>query len=476
MSPRLLPTLPDKRSITAQLNQAIQTAEALYAAVCFWAIGPEVLDSRLVYLLGQPGSFCIVDIHPPTNVDRLDDFYQLGGTNFRVFAKEIQLKTGEYFLQRHLLHMKMLVFDLPGQQAEIWVGSHNFTKQALRGTNREATLVIPCIQGDAMYQQARAYLASVLADPDCRPFDPAVLDDYKKLQRIPEEEAEGGSYVLPLAWDSSRMATLAQQTVTLAGNNAREGRELFQASGAVRPLAIRAYDLASNSIRHFAAIVQNQGTIDADVASSYDLAFGPRHLAVRPAGIMPYVAPRETPLTRADLLKFSFWATVRILDELPADLVWEPVQRASTAEWVYDPATTQELYQDEVAPSAYGVGVEEAPRSYATFAFEDTSVAAVEVRVRHWLDWATHRKARRVPGPPDGQRAVFSAERIRNDEPTELDKLDESFRPANRSRLLLGYEAPIRRQYYEQANSSENFAADRMPRLTKLVKRYRLVL
>jgi hypothetical protein len=472
LSTVLLPTLPDKRSIVARLNDSIKAAEAFYGAVCFWSIGPDILDSYLVKLLGQSHSFCIVDIHTPTNVDKLHDFYKQGGTNFHIFAKEIQLKTGERFLQRHLLHIKMLVFDLPGNQAEIWVGSHNFTKQALYGINREATMILPCQQGDPLYQQARGYLASVLADPDCQPFDPARLDDYKKLQGLPEEEVEVGCYVLPLAWDSTRMPTLAYQTVTLVGKDEEEGRQLFRYNGENVPLAIRAYDLASNSIRHFAAIVQNQGTIDAHVKSSYDLVFGPRHLAVRPPRVMPYVAPLEAPLTSTQLLGYRFWATVRILDELPADLDWEPIQRTSIAEWEYDSEVSHELYAEEL--------VQEPPydftssSSYLASIPPNDSFDEAGTRTRHWLDWVTRRTSRKSPGPPDGRHALFSAQRNPKPTPTELDKIDDQFRPANREQLLLDYERPMRETFDKQAAPDQQFKARQVPRLVDLLKRYRL--
>lgn len=131
MSASLLPQLTHKRTIVAQLNKTINKAKAIYGAVCFWSIGPDVLSAKLVDLLSKPDSFCIVDLHTPTNVDKINEFYDGGGTNLYIFAKELTTKTGERFLQRHLLHIKMLVFDLPGNQAEVWVGSHNFTKQAL---------------------------------------------------------------------------------------------------------------------------------------------------------------------------------------------------------------------------------------------------------------------------------------------------------------------------------------------------------
>jgi len=476
---QFLPEVPDKRSVVARLNESIKQAGAFYGAVCFWSIGPDVLDERLVELLGQSGSFCIVDIHIPTNFDNLSLFHQEGGTNFYIFAKQIKVKTGEYYLLRHLLHTKMLVFDMPGNQAEVWIGSHNFTLQALRGINREASMIFSCQQGDPVYMQARTYLESVLADPDCKPFDPSKLHDYKKLQGIPEEEVEVGCYVLPLAWDSHLMPTLSYQTVTLVGNDEEEGRQLFRHNGEKVPLAIRAYDLASDSIRHFSAIVQNQGIIDPNVPSSFDLDFGPRHLAVRPNGIMPYVAPLSEPLTSVQLLEYRFWATVRILDELPEPLDWEPIQRISKAIWETNDEITYELYEDDlydrvVIGDASESSLELLQRSYTTSDFTDSSSTAVSTRVQHWLDWVTHRSLRRTPGLSKGCRAVFTFERFASATQTELDRIDEQFRPVNRKQLLLDYERPMRERFDGRGLADQTFKDNHVPRLSELLKRYRL--
>lgn len=464
--------------MVARLNESIKKAEALYGAVCFWSIGPDALDERLSELLGQSRSFCIVDIHIPTNFDNLLLFYQEGGTNFYVFAKQIKVKTGEYYLQRHLLHTKMLVFDMPGNQAEVWVGSHNFTKQALRGVNREASMIFSCKQDDPVYLQARTYLKSVLADFDCKPFDPSKLHDYKKLQGIPEEEVEVGCYVLPLAWDSHLMPTLSYQTVTLVGNDEEEGRQLFRHNGGTAPLAIRAYDLSSNSIRHFSAIVQNQGTIDPNVSSSFDLAFGPRHLAVRPNGIMPYIALLSAPLTSVQLLEYRFWATVRILDELPEPLDWEPIQRTSKATWETDDEITYELYEDKLYDGDVIEDVSESAlelrRDYTTSDLTDSSSIAVDTRVRHWLAWVTHRSMRRIPGLSKGCRAVFTSERFASTTQTELDRIDEQFHPVYREQLLLDYERPMRERFDGRVSADQKFKDKHVPHLVELLKRYRL--
>ena len=209
MSAKLLPSDPNKRSILAQLNDSLESATNLYASVCFWSIGPGVLSHHLERVLAQSGSFCIADIHCPTNVDKLAQFHDLGVTKLYLFFKEIQPKKLEAHLQRHLLHTKMLLIDLPDNRAELWVGSHNFTKQALKGINREATLVIPYYKDDVLYTQAQRYFSSILQDSDCRQFDPNLLDTYKELQGLPKEEVESGPYILPLAWDSTEWPTPA---------------------------------------------------------------------------------------------------------------------------------------------------------------------------------------------------------------------------------------------------------------------------
>lgn len=489
MDPFLLPIDPDERSIVDALQATIQKAEALYGSVCFWSIGPGVLPA-LAALLRKPGSFCIVDIHTPTNVDKLHLFQQLGATLY-LFFKELHPKRADAYLQRHLLHTKMLLFDLPGDKAELWVGSHNFTKQALRGINREASLVVACRQGDALYTQAYAYLQSILADPDCRPFDPNLIETYKRLQGLPPDEQEGGVYVLPLAWRSSQMTTLAQQIILLAGHDAAEAAQFAALSSALSneraQLAVQAFDLDGGPRRKFTATLHNQGIISPGDPATYDITFGQRHLAVRLRTQMPFVSAIEQSHTREVLRQFGYWVSIRLLDELPADVEFEEDAPVVEAQWKTDLASTHLLHHLRPDPEEPDYPFDQsdkwarhakASKSKASQgeAFSDSSgqtEAETAVRVARWLARARQRRYRSEPTEPNAVHALFQSPL--RDLPDPFTSLDQHFQPANLLALRDQYELPLRQAFYDQ-KTTPLAAPDgrRGPQVRKLLKNYRV--
>ena len=98
-----------------------------------------------------------------------------------------------------LLHAKMLLFCGNDGTAELWVGSHNWTKRAILGLNVEASLVVRLKESSALFAAASDYLAHMKAIAE--PFDLAKVDFYKALQRkmtngltpVMELEAEDGA-------------------------------------------------------------------------------------------------------------------------------------------------------------------------------------------------------------------------------------------------------------------------------------------
>lgn len=475
---QFFPTSWHDRSLVAALDATIERAHQLYGAVAYWTIGPEVLHPRLMELLRQPDSFCCVDLHLPTNVDKLNEFARHGAGQLYVQCHEIR-QQGERHLHRHLLHTKLLLFDLPRGQAEIWVGSYNFTKQALLGINREAAVVLATTQGSDLYQQVRQYLEAIRTDVHCHRFDPDRLDDYKKLQGLPEDEPEPECFVLPVAWHSDRMPTLERQTLLLLGHDPDERRLLAQADAANAPVVLRAYDLSTGLTTHYGVTIQSQGAIDRFVPSSYDLSFGQRHLAVRPSGTLPYVAPQENALSTDKLREFSFWANLLVLDQLPDSLRLLPRERADSARWRRDWQATRELRdQLQVVPKegqqlllAYGIESDAPilPREVIP-----------ELSAEQWLRWAMETSVRYRSKAKLGQPGVFGAAfsyYIPQADETSLSVLDEYFMPYNRRHLQSAYEQPIRRLYYE--NDSQNqplILADSatIPRLRKLLEKYRI--
>jgi len=475
---RFFPNSWSDRSIHHQLGATICRAQGLYAAVAYWTIGPEVLHDQLVDLLSQPDSFCCVDLHLPTDVDKLHAFHRLGARQLFVQCHEVRQR-GERHLHRHLLHTKLLLFDLPLGQAEVWVGSYNFTKQALLGANREASVVLTTTQGSDLYQQVRAYLAAIRADAHCHRFDPARLDDYKKLQGLPDDEPEPECLVLPVAWHSARMPTLARQTLLLLGQAPDERRALAQADAANTPVVLRAYDLSTGRTTHYGAVIQNQGAIDRNVPSSYDLSFGQRHLAVRPPETLPYVAPQLHPLPPAELREFGFWASLLVLDKLPAALHLLPRERGDTAHWQRDWETTEEVRTHlEAAPEAFN--------QQLTLTFRERPLApdlprAVlpDLPAEQWLSWAMESSVRYRRKAKLGKLAVFGATFWDEREPVPpiaFEELDNQFSPYNLPYLAAAYEQPLRQRYYEPASIAQQLAldGDRVPRLKNLLEKYRL--
>ncbi|AMR29537.1 hypothetical protein A0257_22190 [Hymenobacter psoromatis] len=472
MAPTLLPPHPHKRSIVSQLNYTIHRAEALYAAVGFWSVGPDFFATDLVALLRKKDSFCIADIHSPTNVDKLNLFHAQGATRFSLFFKELHPKRVDAFIERHLMHTKMLLFDLPEGKAELWVGSHNFTKQALTGINREASLVIPCHQHDGLYSQALTYLHSIRDDKDCHPFDPNQLDNYKKLQGLPEEEIETGVVLLPISWDSSEWgtpATLAQQLILLVGHRQDERRQ-FSNIGENTLLAIRTHDLATGRIQYFSAALFGANDIDPNDPGSYRITLSERHLAVRRDSQLPFVAPREEEHAQATLRQFRYWVSLRVLDELPADLEFVPNARPADAEWEEDPAATDLLEQagmrDEARPYA---GLEQLP-----LASELPAIPDRDTRILLWQQLARQRRYRAAPSEPTAHRAAFRPVQRTSAPPTALADLDQQFAADNLPALRQYYEAPLRAAYYQghEAAAPDN---RRTPQVRKLLKRYRLL-
>lgn len=473
MAPTLLPHDPHLRSIKQQLLDTIHRAEALYASICFWSIDPGFLSADLVKLLKADGSFCIADIHSPTNVDKINLFYQQGATHFFLFFKELRPKDRpDAFIERHLMHTKMLLFDLPDGKAELWVGSHNFTKQALTGINREASLVIPCHQNDALYSKTLAYLHSILEDEDCHPFDPNQLDTYKKLQGLPEEEIETGVVLLPIAWNSAEWgtpATLAQQLILLVGHRLDERRQ-FSSIGEDTLLTIRTHDLATGRIQYFSATLFGANDIDPNDSGSYSITLSERHLAVRQDSQLPFVAPRKEEHTQETLRQFRYWVSLRVLDELPADLEFVPTTRPATARWEEDFATTDQLDAVGMRNEAnYHYGLARLP-----LARELPDITDRSTRIFLWQELARRRRYRAAPPEPTAHHATFQHSQRDLTVPSSLDDLNQQFKDDNLSALRQNYEAPLRAAYY-QGNEVANSDASWVPQVRKLLKRYRLL-
>jgi HKD family nuclease len=172
------------KDIRGKLQESINKCITLRGAVAFWTVDIGYFDG-LVEKLSHADSFMCVDIHEPTRIDFLKKFVESGAKNIYLFLYHVE--SGRY----PLMHTKLLVFDLPDNKAEIWIGSQNFTNSALSGFNFEATTVVSTTTTSSLYKKVIDYLnfirkccedIKLIVDSIQSRFDPKLDDFYKKLQ------------------------------------------------------------------------------------------------------------------------------------------------------------------------------------------------------------------------------------------------------------------------------------------------------
>jgi hypothetical protein len=338
MSPLLLPPsfTNGTRSVMEQLNERLGQAEAVRACICYWTQWPEQLHPNFIALLAKEPSFCCVDVHWPTDPEALVEFGQLGAMHFYLFLKQLVLPR-KLQVRHNLMHTKMLVLDLPYGQAEIWVGSHNFTDYALGGTNFEASVVTQCEQNSDFYRQCRGYLEYMREQ--CHPFDSRLLAEYKALQRTSLSSNEGEIYqVLPVL--GSRVDQLAGKTLLLLGDDAQELKKFGATAPARQRLLVRAGDLDTQRDYLIDAHVQSSGLIDRLDQQSFGIDFSERPYAIRRNQLIPYTAYRDKAYGGEDLKEFAYWVNVKLGEIVGKGDELQSVNAPPIAWWAKDAAAT----------------------------------------------------------------------------------------------------------------------------------------
>jgi hypothetical protein len=119
----LLPR-PDSADIKLRLSQSIAQSQTMRAAVAYWTVGPDDVSPLLATRLSHPNSFLCVDVHFPTDLDQID---RLDDRRANVFLHLRHLGMGTETINRglphHLMHTKLLLFDMDDGTAEICRGA-----------------------------------------------------------------------------------------------------------------------------------------------------------------------------------------------------------------------------------------------------------------------------------------------------------------------------------------------------------------
>lgn len=306
---------PQDASIQDRLGATLQKAQSLRAAVAYWTIPNNIFGSALASCLAKTGSYLCVDIHLPTNIDCLTGL-AFAGANVFLYLKSFP---GETETQKapsmppHLLHTKMLLFDLPGGKAELWVGSHNWTKRALVGPNIEASIIVQTAQTDPIYRQAVEYLDYI--HRECMPFIAYPPDFYKQLQVNERESTE-----LVIELEGHKVDKLQGKSITIFGTD-RGDLEALNRIGRTVYLSI----LNSETEREYlyqSRIIQS-GEMPAANPLAAGLSFSKRRCAYRRGKGLPVLGRPVEPDPNF-LATAHYFVTLAITDPLLPDTYTRP--------------------------------------------------------------------------------------------------------------------------------------------------------
>lgn len=163
------------RSLYKDLDSLFHECTSFKASVAYWTIFPDFFKTTLTNALKKQDSFVCLDLSEPTNIYAIKSFCINGAEEF--YWHKYRVRSGSNF---RLLHSKVLLFDLPNGNSEIWIGSMNFTETAIKGFNVESISKINCSQTDDIYKDVLEFL-NFMKNNLCFKFDINQIPYYQIL-------------------------------------------------------------------------------------------------------------------------------------------------------------------------------------------------------------------------------------------------------------------------------------------------------
>ncbi|MDE1822245.1 MAG: hypothetical protein KGI98_15510 [Euryarchaeota archaeon] len=238
-----------------------------FAVAYFTAKGARMMDPLLHEVERTEGSFGVVSVEWPTDIDELARLHKrLRGKLF--IHTGIWPGTGTKVAGK--LHCKVIYAE-QGESTTIQVGSHNWTGTALDGSNIELSVRHECPTSGPFAKSVSEFIdtAKLLSEP----FDPAKADYYKELQRfmVPPDLphffefdsgfVESGEYITVVHASKEAGVTLAASSRIYLELGL--DRDVFFPKN--RPVHLYVHDPApagTESVRLFTGVVTNQNNTE----------------------------------------------------------------------------------------------------------------------------------------------------------------------------------------------------------------------
>ncbi len=317
MTTTLIPALgnPD---LKLKLEKLLLECIEFRGCTAFWTIPTyyfynvkEKSDSHaLIKAIQKPNSFFCADIHLPTNIDNIFGYTKLGVTEIYLH-KYRQGK--DHTLNTNLLHSKVLLFDLDNENAEIWIGSHNFTDYAISGKNLEASVAIQCEKTDDIYKDTNAYLEKIKKD-FCLIFDPTKVEFYKQLQYIKATQiTENIALKDVVTLVGYKMHNLDKEQIIQLLSLSDKDYSKYKVIG--DEIHLHAYDIETKKEHLYKCKIEQSGKFDDEI-DKLKLDFtNPRRFAY--TGITTLaLLKEEKKIEKADTEVASYFVNLQIIEEM----------------------------------------------------------------------------------------------------------------------------------------------------------------
>lgn len=330
----LLASIAPTTGIALLLEEKLRICTRVRGVVAYWSLSVKALSGELSRALDKPGSFYCVHMERPTDIDKLADFVR-GGADICLYTYELaQEAKGEEGGPAGLMHAKMILFDLSDTEAELWIGSHNFTSRALYGANTEASVSIRIRRDSNLYKEAESFLHKIRARSVW--FDLEDVDYYRLLMGNYSEDllsrllrVNDKRILMRKAIDlvGHNVMELHGQTIQLIGINTGHLMELNRSN---QLLIIAALDMESNQECIYVAKVRQAGIIDPKNKKLYGTSTEPRRYALLGRNAIGFLQKEDT--IEENLLNYSdYFVNLVVLPfeveksyYVPEEILWEP--------------------------------------------------------------------------------------------------------------------------------------------------------
>jgi len=288
-------------SIKNRFEEPVNRCISIKGAIAFWTFSTKYVK-QLSNKLSNSNSFFCIDINQPTDLNALAVFKEQG-SNVCLYDWFLSNRNKNI---KHLLHTKLTVFDFSDGTAEIWNGSHNYTRRAFEGPNIEASFIIHTNKTSELYNQSVDYLNWIKGHST--EFNIKHIDYYKFLQ---------GTLIIDevsvLSLVGKNLNHLSKELITVLGHNAKEfgqyklvGKEIF----------LQVYDIDQKEEYIYKATIHQAGEVNPANPQSIGVNFSERRFGEMKKNLPAFMYPKKGAIATTDLNNKAYFININVIKVL----------------------------------------------------------------------------------------------------------------------------------------------------------------